>query len=215
MIHFDKDPSYRSILIQEALAARGLYTGAVDNWFGPRSEEALESFKQIMDRARKLPDTPTDLDPRTLKNIATLDPKARGEFERLARIGKNVAAKHGCDYVGISGNRTYAEQDVLYAKGRTTPGPKVTNAKGGQSNHNFGIAMDFGAFRNGKYLDSDEPATAWGIHKAVAHAAKDAGLNLEWGGDWTTIKDAPHFEIRTGLSSAEKRARMAKSGSVL
>jgi len=42
----------------------------------------------------------------------------------------------------ISGLRTYEEQDALYAQGRTAPGPKVTNAPGGHSNHNFGLAFD-------------------------------------------------------------------------
>nr|WP_295770097.1 M15 family metallopeptidase [Rhodoferax sp.] len=40
--------------------------------------------------------------------------------------------------------RSCAEQDALYAQGRTAPGNKVTNAKSGDSNHNFGIAFDIG-----------------------------------------------------------------------
>ena len=56
----------------------------------------------------------------------------------------------------ISGSRTYAEQNVIDAQGRTTPGKIVSNAKGGQSLHNFGIAWDVGIFKNGKYLDSEQ-----------------------------------------------------------
>ena len=40
------------------------------------------------------------------------------------------------------GFRTFALQDALYAQGRTTPGAIVTNAKGGQSPHNYGLAVD-------------------------------------------------------------------------
>jgi len=46
-------------------------------------------------------------------------------------------------YVGVAqGYRSIAEQNRLYAQGRTTEGPIVTNARGGQSNHNRGIAVD-------------------------------------------------------------------------
>ena len=40
------------------------------------------------------------------------------------------------------GLRTYAEQNALYDEGRTTPGRIVTEAKGGYSMHNFGLAVD-------------------------------------------------------------------------
>lgn len=39
--------------------------------------------------------------------------------------------------------RSFDDQDALYAKGRTTAGQVVTYAKGGQSYHNFGLAIDF------------------------------------------------------------------------
>jgi lysozyme len=53
MIYPDKDPSFKSMLVQEALAARGLYTGEIDNWFGPRSQDALEAFQKNMLPAEK------------------------------------------------------------------------------------------------------------------------------------------------------------------
>lgn len=153
---------------------------------------------------------------RTAKNIATLDPKAQKHFKAFAEQAEALVSSLGCDYIGISGNRTYAEQDKLYAQGRTAAGKIVTNAKGGQSNHNFAIAMDFGVFKNKKYLDSGtkaEKSLASGIHRMVAEKlAKKHGL--EWGGSWTSFKDQPHFEVKTGLSMAEKRARMKKNGSV-
>ena len=55
----------------------------------------------------------------------------------------DACLKRGHSCHATSGFRTYGEQMALWAKGRTTPGPKVTNAKGGQSSHNFGIAIDF------------------------------------------------------------------------
>jgi len=78
---------------------------------------------------------------RTLKNIATLDPKAQDAFVLFATIAAKVAAEHGCEYIMIGGNRTWKEQDALYAKGRSQPGGKVTNARGGYSNHMVNAAL--------------------------------------------------------------------------
>ncbi len=217
MIHLDKDPTLQTLFVQEALKARGHYTGDLDNWPGPETTRALAAaVAEVKSAIMPPPTTNLSLDERSMKTIATLDPKAHGIFLRLAAIGKTVAMQHGCNYVAIAGNRTWAEQDALYAKGRTAPGPKVTNAKGGQSNHNFGIAADFGVFRAGKYLDSDEPKTAEMIHRATAAAAKAERLPIEWGGDWASFKDFPHFEIKTiYTTTAAKRARFQQYGSVL
>ena len=48
MIHIEKDPTLETMLVQEALKARGLYTGPVDNWAGPRTEDALAAFQREM-----------------------------------------------------------------------------------------------------------------------------------------------------------------------
>lgn len=156
----------------------------------------------------------SDLDLRTNKNILTLDPFVRPTFISLAQIGNAVAAKEGLHYRMISGTRSYEEQDRLWAKGRSAPGSKVTNARGGYSRHNFGIAGDFGVFdANGLYLDSTNPVLASTIHKAVADAVKSAKLPIDWGGDWTSFVDQPHFEYRTGLSTSALRERKAKGQS--
>ena len=84
--------------------------------------------------------------------------------------------------------RTYDEQNALYEQGRSKAGRIVTNARGGYSNHNFGIAFDIGVFEGGRYLD-ESPA-----YKAVG--ALGMKLGLEWGGNWKTIQDEPHFQLR-------------------
>jgi len=165
------------------------------------------------------------LDERTLKYIATLDPKARDRFEHFAKLAKATAATFGCDYIMIAGQRSWKEQDALYGQpwdGKDNDGDgrvdeadeKVTNAKGGESNHNFGIAGDFGVFRGKSYLDNTLPALASQVHAACAvHARK---LGFEWGGDWKgKFKDLPHFEISTGLTLAQKRKLYNERGSVL
>lgn len=124
------------------------------------------------------------VDPRSEKNIATLLP----EVQPIARALVQKAALNGIRIKVISGLRTYAEQDELYAQGRTKPGPKVTNARGGYSNHNFGVAFDVGVFEGQKYLEDSVK------YKAVGVLGTDLGL--EWGGNWKTIVDQPHFQLR-------------------
>lgn len=144
--------------------------------------------------------------------IGTLDPVAATKFRPFIEAAKEAARKENCDYVAISGNRTWAEQDALYAIGRTKPGKKVTNARGGFSNHNFGIALDFGVFRDGKYLDEKSPHLAAHVHRLAGKLAGKFGL--EWGGAWTTFVDFPHFQVKTGMTLAQMRARVARTGSV-
>jgi peptidoglycan L-alanyl-D-glutamate endopeptidase CwlK len=148
------------------------------------------------------------IDARTMEHVRSLDPKAQERFVQFIHLAKATAATFGCDYIGIEGHRTWAEQDALYAKR-----PVVTRARGGFSNHNFGIAMDFGVFRGKSYLDEANPQLAAAVHAACAVHAKKLGF--EWGGDWKRFKDLPHFEISTGLTLTDKRRIYSKEGSVL
>jgi peptidoglycan L-alanyl-D-glutamate endopeptidase CwlK len=124
------------------------------------------------------------VDKRSEKNIATLLP----EIQPIARALVQKAAANGITIKIISGRRTYDQQNKLYAKGRTLAGKKVTNARGGYSNHNFGIAFDIGVFSGSRYLGDSSR------YKAVAALGMDLGL--EWGGNWTSMVDQPHFQLR-------------------
>lgn len=82
--------------------------------------------------------------------------------------------------------RTFEEQALLYQKGRTRPGPVVTNAKPGQSYHNWGLALDFCLQVKGKLI--------WTVNKdwmTVVNSFKEYGF--QWGGEWK-FKDYPHLE---------------------
>jgi peptidoglycan L-alanyl-D-glutamate endopeptidase CwlK len=140
------------------------------------------------------------VDARSEKNIATLLP----EVQPIARALVQKAALSGIRIKIIGGLRTYAEQNELYAQGRTKPGPKVTNARGGYSNHNFGIAFDVGVFEGTKYLGESVK------YKAVGVLGMDMGL--EWGGNWKTIVDQPHFQLRPawagGITEKEMLAEL-------
>ncbi len=133
----------------------------------------------------KLPKSVTGtVDARSERTIATLQP----EVQPYARALVIKAAALGITIKVISGLRTYAEQNDLYAQGRSRPGRVVTNARGGYSNHNFGIAFDIGIFDGATYVD-ESPR-----YKAIG--ALGVELGLEWGGNWKTIKDEPHFQLR-------------------
>ena len=142
------------------------------------------------------------IDKVTEERIKLLHPALRDEVKVL--IDKiNTCVLTGSAKVRIAqGLRTFAEQDALYAQGRTKPGAKVTNAKGGQSIHNYGLAVDIVLIIDGKItswdtkkdFDKDKQAD-W---MEVVSEFKKAGW--EWGGDWRTFKDMPHFEKTKGLT---------------
>ena len=92
---------------------------------------------------------------------------------------------------------------MLFRQGRFgNPGRIVTNARGGQSNHNFGIAWDIGIFAAGSYKPESP------LYDKAAGVALAAGIpNLEWGGNWQRFKDRPHYQLQTGLALADVRNR--------
>ena len=125
-----------------------------------------------------------EVDDRSAMNISTLHKK----LQSIAKEFVIRCKKAGLGVKIICGLRSYAEQAELFAKGRTQPGRRVTNAGPGQSMHNFGLAFDVGVFVDGKYLpESPQYLSAGAIGKE---------LGLRWGGDFKSIKDEPHFELR-------------------
>jgi LAS superfamily LD-carboxypeptidase LdcB len=134
-------------------------------------------------------------DPRSEKNIATLEPVTA----RLAREHLRRLHAEGLTFKITSARRTFAEQTALYAKGRTAKGPKVTNGRAGFSWHNFGTAYDLTLF-SGKNPVWDSPKYA---------RAGEIGeeLGLEWGGRWKKLVDRPHFQRRMTLTLAEARSK--------
>lgn len=115
-----------------------------------------------------------------------LFPKVNRLKDRLillsSKIGYNLVVT--CEY------RSVEEQNRLYAQGRTTPGNIVTNAKGGESLHNYAVAFDIAINQNGKY-NYDIPAFIGWLGNYIG---------LEWGGGWFSFKDKPHFQYMAGYS---------------
>lgn len=85
--------------------------------------------------------------------------------------------------------RSIAEQNDLYALGRTKPGAKVTNAVGGTSFHNCRRAADLVILSGGKPVWTDSDPRWLQLGKLAA------ACDLEWGGLWK-FKDFPHVQYR-------------------
>jgi peptidoglycan L-alanyl-D-glutamate endopeptidase CwlK len=133
------------------------------------------------------------MDKITIDRIATAHPKIREELKNYYiecnnKLPKGVRLRFAYVY------RSVAEQNVLYNQR-----PKVTNAKGGQSIHNYGLAFDIAIL-----LDKDNNGTFesidWNISspyfKLVVEYFKSKGY--EHGGDWKSFKDYPHFQKALG-----------------
>ncbi|MCM3792515.1 D-alanyl-D-alanine carboxypeptidase family protein [Priestia megaterium] len=132
---------------------------------------------------------------RTEKELVGVHPtvaaKARELVKKMYDEGIKIAI--------IQGFRSFAEQNDLYAVGRTKPGTKVTNAKGGQSIHNYGLAVDFCIF-------DDNKKPVWTVNKdwkrvcAVAEA-----MGFEIGLKWR-FYDPPHLQMTFGLTLSQLQA---------
>ncbi len=138
------------------------------------------------------------MDKVTQQRIATLHPLVRDEVTKI--IQEIDTQLTGRATVRITqALRTFAEQNKLYAQGRTSKGPKVTNAKGGQSIHNYGFAVDICLIIDGKTAswDMKEDWDNDGIADWMECVAIFKKHDWLWGGDWKTFKDGSHFEKAT------------------
>ena len=128
------------------------------------------------------------MDQITLDRIKLAHPKFRDELaeqykEINSLLPKGVRLRFAYVY------RSIAEQDALFKKR-----PKVTNAKGGQSIHNYGLAFDIVLLYNKDGNETFETAS-WEQNKywmQVVNYFKSKGW--EHGGSWKNFKDEPHFQ---------------------
>lgn len=115
------------------------------------------------------------------------------------------AADSGIVIVITDDFRSAEDQDRLYEQGRTAAGNIVTNARGGESFHNFGLAIDFAIktpseniIWDRQYDGNQNGKPDWDEVVILAKA-----LGFEWGGDWAQFKDYPHLQMNFGLTLAD------------
>ena len=138
-----------------------------------------------------------------MRNVSQLHPELQKKVVKLQKecLKAGIKIKIGECF------RTVAEQNALYAKGRTVPGSIVTNAKGNSysSMHQWGVAFDFfldmDVDKDGKTSDDAFNNATKMFNKVGAIGKK---LGLEWGGDWKSIKDLPHFQLPDWGSTASQ-----------
>ncbi len=138
------------------------------------------------------------------KRLEGLNPIVKAAAEKLIENAYN----RGVQILLVQGFRSHDDQASLYAKGRTAPGPKVTNCPPTYSPHEYGLAIDFCIYdKEGKEIlwdvniDQDKDGRAdW--MEVVEEAKKQ---KFAWGGDFKSFVDRPHLEMMFGLSISDLR----------
>lgn len=127
-----------------------------------------------------------------------LHPTVKEKMEMLL----DQTAMQGITVVITEGYRNLEAQNALYEQGRTNSGNIVTHARGGESYHNYGLAIDFALkLPSGEIIwdmNYDGNKNGGADWAEVVAIAKELGF--EWGGDWKNFKDYPHLQMSFGLS---------------
>lgn len=123
------------------------------------------------------------------RKLEDLHPKVKTLCEQFIAS----CAKQNIDILITSTYRDIESQNALYAQGRTAQGKIVTNAKGGQSFHNYRVAFDFCPIVNGKAQWNDT---------ALFTKCGEIGesLGLEWAGRWVKFKELAHCQYTNGVT---------------
>lgn len=130
------------------------------------------------------------------RNIADLHPYV----QELAHQHMSMCYEHDIDLLIYCTYRDFEDQNRLYAQGRTTAGPIVTYARGGDSMHNWRLAYDCVPLVGGKAMWSDDT-----LIDAVGAFGEMVGL--EWAGRWTgRMREKVHFQYTGGLTVADLKA---------
>ena len=113
----------------------------------------------------------------------------------MAEACLSSCKQQGIDILITCTYRDSEEQNRLYAIGRTTPGRKVTNAKAGQSMHNYHLAFDMVPLRYGKpvWSTSGADGALW-----VKIGTIGESVGLEWAGRWKRMREMAHFQFTGG-----------------
>jgi len=124
------------------------------------------------------------------RSLDELTPPAKGRVEQFLQLCK----ENDIDLLVTSTYRDHESQQALYEQGRTTAGKVVTNAKAGDSWHNWRCAIDVVPLINGKpNWDGSDP-----VWTKIGELGEQAGL--EWAGRWKTFKELAHFQYTGGLT---------------
>jgi len=139
------------------------------------------------------------------RSLDDLLPLVKQRVEAFIKAAKDS----GIDLLVTSTYRDDESQNALYAQGRTTAGKIVTNAKAGESFHNYRCAVDVVPIINGKPVWD----TSYQVWQTIGRLGKEAGL--EWAGDWVKFKEYPHFQYTSGFTLAELKQQKISDESIV
>ena len=127
-------------------------------------------------------------------------------YQKAVRLFAAFTLLTGRELFIVRALATYEEQDALFAQGRTEPGAIVTNAKGGQSWHNFGRAFDVALeekqTQKPSWSTASDDLELWRLLGVIAK-----WIGLEWGGNFNSITDFGHFHNTDGMTIDKARAQ--------
>lgn len=188
--------------VQKLLNSRGFQSGYPDGLYGPQTTNAVRQFQTANGLA-----VSSIVDPRTRQKL--FNPNNKDHFElrptsldlsslnpyvaTLARRFLALTRQNGLDVRITTAFRSWDEEDKLFAQGRTTPGEIVTNARGGDSYHNWGLAFDAAPYENGQ-VTTDQS-------KFIRMGKLGEQVGLQWGGTFKSLVDYPHFQYTFGLGT--------------
>jgi len=182
-----------------------------DGGFGQRTQNAISAFQERngiavpdADKGKVGAETLTALEAAyepTRVALAKIDGRNKTghlmlEFRKKMGQFAEALTGRGMDALITDAFRSFAEQDAIFEQGRSKPGRKVTNARGGESNHNYGMAVDLYPVINGKVFT--DPTTAnkhrfEEIQQAIIDEAQTLGLTS--GVTFGSLGDKPHVQL--------------------
>ena len=128
-----------------------------------------------------------------MRDITKLHPRLQAKFKLLQK----KCAQEGIKIRATECLRTAKEQDALYAKGRTAPGSKVTNARGrdAKSMHQWGVAVDIVIDMDADKDGDVDIKDLYNVKLLNVVGKIGESIGLEWGGSWKSIVDKPHLQL--------------------
>jgi len=119
------------------------------------------------------------------KSLTKLD----GAHPDLVRVIKRAAELSDINFTVLEVLRTPARQRELVAKGAS----KTMKSRHLPGSNGKSHAVDIAP------LDGGQVSWSWPLYHKLApivkQAAKDENVPIEWGGDWRTFKDGPHWQL--------------------
>ena len=128
-----------------------------------------------------------------MRDITKLQPRLQAKL----KLFQKKCAQKGIKIRATECLRTAKEQDALYAKGRTAPGSKVTNARGrdAKSMHQWGVAVDIVIDMDADKDGDVDISDLYNVKLLNVVGKIGESIGLEWGGSWKSIVDKPHFQL--------------------